>query len=457
MPTPAGPNKNPLGDRRLAAIVFTDVAGFSSLMEKNEHHTLLLIRRDLKLISEVCKGFGGDVLKNTGDGCLATFLSVESAVGSALKIQRIVADASRRLPPEEILHHRIGIHLGDVFINKGDVLGNGVNIAARLLGEAEPDGICISQTVYDLVKHRLDVRAICIGARELKNIREAMQVYRLVLNAAAEEQKDLAADRAGHRRLILASALFAVLAIGIATWFILRSGKSPVVAALVAPTASIAPATRPVVEIAATTLPIALQVPARKADYTVDSVATWDGFKLVSTEFVATSIENNSYLMAVQSIPFRFCSAPAPWGSLGDVTIEARARIHGPPISAWGLELLADQGPRRLVRVTIASSGLLKIDLTRLTGILEPNLPMQPDDIYLFRGPVLHHGDSDNTVLLVVKDHTMTVAVNGQQFGSAMDITPLGTATAFITTDGSKGAVTTFEKLRVWIPHSPGG
>src|SRR5580704_17415755 len=192
MPGPPKPAKPAIADRQLAAIVFTDVAGFSKLMEANETRTLVLVQRDLKLIADVCREFGGNVLKNTGDGCLATFHSVEGAVRSALKIQGIVVDAAHRLPPEKILHHRIGIHLGDVFLGKGDVLGNGVNIAARLLGEAEPDGICISQALYDVVKHRLGVKAVCIGARELKNIREAMPVHRLLLGAAAQEQGEKA-------------------------------------------------------------------------------------------------------------------------------------------------------------------------------------------------------------------------------------------------------------------------
>ncbi len=459
MPTPPGPpNKNPLGDRRLAAIVFTDVAGFSALMEKNERHTLLLIQRDLKLIGEVCRGFGGDVLKNTGDGVLAAFLSVEAAVGSAIKIQRIIADATHRLPPEEILHHRIGIHLGDVFVGKGDILGNGVNIAARLLGEAEPDGICISQTVYDLVKSRLDFQAICIGARELKNIREAVQVYRVVLNAVAEEQNQLAAHRAGHRRLILAVTIFAVAAIGIATWFITRSGKTPI-ATTISP---IPPTTRPAVTVTtvpstnpAPVLAAILQPPTRKPEFTVDSTAAWNAFKLVSTEFLDTAIENNTYVMSVQSPTFRICIAPAPWPSFDDVTIEATAKIHGPPLSSWGLELLDTQGPRRLARVTIASSGVLKIDLSRLSGVIETNLPANPEDIYFFRDPVIRHADNNNTMLLEVRNHKLSVAANGQQIGSTMDITHLGSATVVLTIDGAKGAVATFDQLRVWFPHSP--
>jgi class 3 adenylate cyclase len=458
MPTPAGPNKNPLGDRRLAAIVFTDVAGFSGLMEKNEHHTLLLIKRDLKLIGEVCRGFGGDVLKNTGDGCLTAFPSVEAAVGSAIKIQRIIADATTRLPPQEILHHRIGIHLGDVFVGQGDVLGNGVNIAARLLGEAEPDGICISQTVYDLVKSRLDFKAICIGARELKNIREAVQVYRVVLNAVAEEQNLLAAHRAGHRRLILAATLFAVATIGIATWFIVRSGQPrPANTAATTLPAPIIPATLPAV--AATTNPAPIlatvsQPPTRKPDFTVDSTAAWDAFKLVSTESLSTTIEYNAYVMSVQSNTFRICIAPTPWPRFEDVTIEAIAKIHGPLACSWGLELLAADGPRKVIRMTIASGGLLKVDLSRLNGIAEPNLPLNPNDIYLFRDPLIHHIDSNNTVLLVIHDHDLSVAVNGKQFGPTMDITSLGPATTLLTIEGSKGAVATFEKLRAWFPHS---
>ncbi len=171
------------GRRTLAAIVFTDVASFSARMQEAEEATLALVRRDLSAISSLSTGFDGKVLKNTGDGLLIYFESAVQAVACALKVQQELAEKGKTLPPEERLLHRIGIHLGDVFVTETDVMGDGVNIAARLQTEAEPGGICISQTVFDVVKNRLALQTVYLGPRELKNIRDAVPVYQVLVNA----------------------------------------------------------------------------------------------------------------------------------------------------------------------------------------------------------------------------------------------------------------------------------
>jgi len=170
--------------RTLAAIVVTDVAGFSGLTEKDEDRTLGLVKRDLAAISAACGKFQGRVLKSTGDGLLMTFDSAVQAVACALEVQKTMGDNAKKLPPEQVLRHRIGIHLGDVFFSESDVMGDGVNVAARLQGQADPGGICISQTVYDVVKNRLAITATYLGPRELKNIQEAVPVYQIILDAA---------------------------------------------------------------------------------------------------------------------------------------------------------------------------------------------------------------------------------------------------------------------------------
>ncbi len=169
------------GSRTLAAIVFTDGVGFTTLMAENEAHTLDLIRRDFKLMKEFCQRFEGQVIKTTGDGLLMYFISAVQAVACAQEIQRALADIGKQLQPEDILFHRIGIHLGEVFLSRTDVMGSGVNIAARLQAEAEPGGICISQVVYDIVKSHLALQAICLGSRPLKNIRESICIYQVLL------------------------------------------------------------------------------------------------------------------------------------------------------------------------------------------------------------------------------------------------------------------------------------
>jgi hypothetical protein len=125
------------------------------------------------------------VLKTTGDGLLLYFSSAVQAVACALAMQRLFAGQAKTQPAAETLTHRVGIHLGDVFVNDQDVMGDGVNIAARLQAEAQPGGICISQTVYDVVKNKLALHVTRLGPRELKNISQAVPIYRLLLEASA--------------------------------------------------------------------------------------------------------------------------------------------------------------------------------------------------------------------------------------------------------------------------------
>lgn len=171
------------GHRTLAAIVFSDVVNYSGKMSQNEEHTLKLVQRDLELMTRFCEQYEGRVLKFTGDGLLMYFTSAVQAVACALETQKTIAARAATLPPQDVLQHRIGIHLGDVFVSPTDVMGDGVNIAARLQSEAEPGGVCLSQIVYDVVKKRLALQATYLGPRELKHIQEAIPIYQIVLEA----------------------------------------------------------------------------------------------------------------------------------------------------------------------------------------------------------------------------------------------------------------------------------
>ena len=171
------------GQQTLAAIAFSDVVGFSARMGKDEVHTLELVERDFRSMTNWCQKFDGKVLKTTGDGLLMYFTSAVQAVACAYAIQNEFANLAQSLPSNDVLVHRIGIHLGDVFFNAVDVMGNGVNIAARLQAQAEVGGICISQTVYDVVKNRLDLEVTYLGELKLKNIQEAIAAYQILLPA----------------------------------------------------------------------------------------------------------------------------------------------------------------------------------------------------------------------------------------------------------------------------------
>ena len=166
-------------ERALAAIVLTDAVSFSARMSVDEEGTLMLIQRDLELIAEQCECFGGKVLKSTGDGLLMSFYSAVQAVLCSQEVQKQLAKLAESSAAGEFLQHRIGVHLGDVLFSHEDVLGNGVNIAARLQTKSAPGGVCISQTVYDVVKARIDINATFLGPLKLKNIREPVTAFQI--------------------------------------------------------------------------------------------------------------------------------------------------------------------------------------------------------------------------------------------------------------------------------------
>ncbi len=214
-----------IGQRQLAAIVFTDVAGFSSKAEAEEEKTLHRVKDDLKLLTSLTAVHNGKVIKTTGDGLLLSFASAIDAVSFALDAQRKISFRNESLPSSERLEHRMGIHLGDIFISESDAMGDGVNIAARLQSEAEPGGICISQTVYDVIKNKLAIRAVALGPRELKNIREAIYAYRIVLDAESSlAGRTPAAGRArASRRSFFPSLIVAVVLCALALFISVRN------------------------------------------------------------------------------------------------------------------------------------------------------------------------------------------------------------------------------------------
>ena len=167
------------GQRTLAAIILTDAVGFSARMSRDEEDTLNLIHRDLRLMESLCRNFEGRVIKSTGDGLLMCFSSAVQAVNCSLAMQRQLTEIYQAIAPEQRLEHRIGVHLGDVFFKDDDVMGNGVNIAARLQTEAHPGGICISQIVYDVVKSRVELNADYAGPLQLKNIQDPQPAYHI--------------------------------------------------------------------------------------------------------------------------------------------------------------------------------------------------------------------------------------------------------------------------------------
>jgi serine/threonine protein kinase len=163
----------------MAVVLVTDAVGFNSRMADDRDHTLSLIRRDLQAMRQLCQQFEGIVLKSLEDGLVMYFVSTERAVNCAIAIQRSMAQLLQELPEDDVLSHRIGIHLGEVVVQANNVTGQAVTVATRLQEEAAPRGICMSQAVYDSVKSRISLSASYVGSLKLKNLQEAIQAYQI--------------------------------------------------------------------------------------------------------------------------------------------------------------------------------------------------------------------------------------------------------------------------------------
>jgi adenylate cyclase len=175
--------------RRLTAILAADVAGYSRLMGADEEGTHERLKAHLgELVNPKIAEHRGRIVKNTGDGLLAEFASVIDAVRCAVEVQRGMIDREPEVPEERRIRFRIGINLGDVIAEEHDIFGDGVNVAARLEGLAEPGGICVSRVVRDQVRDRLDLGFEDLGEQQVKNIARPVRVYRVGEHAAPIEQ-----------------------------------------------------------------------------------------------------------------------------------------------------------------------------------------------------------------------------------------------------------------------------
>jgi TolB-like protein len=177
--------------RRLAAIVAADVAGYSRLMGLDEVGTARILREHRKVTDALVAKHGGRLVKSTGDGVLLEFSSVVDAVECAVAMQVVMAQRNKGIPQDRRMLFRIGINLGDILIDGDDILGDGVNIAARLEGIAEPGGICISSSAYDQVRGKVPAKFSDLGEQTLKNIARPIRAYSVGLSANAHQTAPL--------------------------------------------------------------------------------------------------------------------------------------------------------------------------------------------------------------------------------------------------------------------------
>ncbi len=171
---------------RLAAIMYTDIAGFSRMMEENEAGTLETLQHHNQLISDSVTKQGGRVIKTVGDVFLSEFPNTVDAVRSAVEVQNAIAQHNTADPTMPI-YLRVGIHLGDIYFFDDDALGEGVSIANRLQSLAKPGRICISQDVLNLVSTKLDLNVRSLGRSKLKNITREIETYEITVDERAEE------------------------------------------------------------------------------------------------------------------------------------------------------------------------------------------------------------------------------------------------------------------------------
>jgi adenylate cyclase len=217
---PDVPGETPTRKRKLAAILHADVAGFSRLMGEDEtgtHQTLGELRG---AVDPLIAAHGGRIVGTAGDSLLADFSSVVDALNCAVEMQRASRAINDPLPPERRLELRIGVNLGDVIVDGDDIFGDGVNIAARLESLAQPGTVCISQTVYDQVKNKLDLAYRPLGSHRVKNISEPVRAFAVGLPAAVPR------PRRGWRPLVVAAGAAALVAVGLAAWM-LSTGAGP--------------------------------------------------------------------------------------------------------------------------------------------------------------------------------------------------------------------------------------
>lgn len=174
-------------NKKLSIIFAADVYGYSRMMNENEERTLALLEKARKFIDPKLKSHGGRIANTAGDSIIAVFPTASSAIAFSIYIQKKLREANEKIEPRKRLILRIGIHIGEIYSRGEDVLGEGVNIAARLEGQAEPGAICMSEGIYNLVSKQLEkqnIKVANLGELELKNISTPIRGYEILSTKA---------------------------------------------------------------------------------------------------------------------------------------------------------------------------------------------------------------------------------------------------------------------------------
>jgi class 3 adenylate cyclase len=231
--------------RKIAAILAADIAGYSKLVAEDEEETLRRLASYRSVFDDFIAKASGRVFNTAGDAVLAEFPSAVEAVRCAIDIQESLRTRNLAYPASRQMNFRMGITIGDVVEREGDLLGDGVNIAARLQTLAEPGGICVSRSIYEQVSNKLSVRFADIGEQQVKNIPTPIHAYTVASASPAAHERAPAAKDSGSAKRLGALALLAVVVLagaGAAYWTILRKPASAPIAAAPSPKVTAAPA-----------------------------------------------------------------------------------------------------------------------------------------------------------------------------------------------------------------------
>jgi Tol biopolymer transport system component/class 3 adenylate cyclase len=197
----------------LSVIMFSDIVGYSKMMQENEDLTMKLLSRHNQIVRDALNKHDGKEIKMIGDAFLVSFTTVANAVRCAIDIQECFGKYNESAADKEKILLRIGIHMGDIVVKDNDVFGDGVNIASRIEPLAEPGGICISQEVYNLVRHKLDLQVVSLGPKELKNIKSKIEIYEILVGSIATSAHKSKRRRKKRKNWIYALAGLFVTAI----------------------------------------------------------------------------------------------------------------------------------------------------------------------------------------------------------------------------------------------------
>src|SRR5438132_5508288 len=224
----------PTEERKLAAIMFTDMVGYSALAQRDDKVALELLEEHRRLLREIFPRFTGTEIKTIGDAFLVELGSALEAAQCAIEIQRTLAKRDADATADRQIQVRIGVHIGDVVHRGGDVYGDGVNIASRIEPVAGPGGICVSMDVERQIRNALEARFEKLATTELKNISVPMDLFRIVL--PWEKKSEVIGKRSevrkravipASRRFALIGAIVLLVIIGIGWWWTTLPRKTP--------------------------------------------------------------------------------------------------------------------------------------------------------------------------------------------------------------------------------------